>query len=102
MILALAVANPAYTQDTVQSSETKFYVQTAGGVPQVCGVEFTITYSDRSYRQGNLGVAASILEGLDEMLTVSRLGLPAKLRRSLACTNSIENMIGTVRRVCAT
>jgi transposase-like protein len=46
------------------------------------------------------GVAASILEGLDEMLTVNRLGLPAQLRRSLACTNAIENMMGTVRRVC--
>ncbi len=46
------------------------------------------------------GVAASILEGLDEMLTVNRLGLPAKLKRSLACTNSIENVMGTVRRVC--
>jgi putative transposase len=46
------------------------------------------------------GVAASILEGLDEMLTVNRLGLPAQLRRSLACTNGIENMLGTVRRVC--
>jgi hypothetical protein len=46
------------------------------------------------------GVAASILEGLDEMLTVNRLGLPVKLRRSLACTNSIKNMMGTVRRVC--
>jgi hypothetical protein len=39
------------------------------------------------------------LEGLDEILTVSRLGLPAELRRSLACTNIIENMMGTVRRV---
>ena len=46
------------------------------------------------------GVAASILEGLDEVLTVIRLGLPAELRRSLACTNIIENMMGTVRRVC--
>ena len=46
------------------------------------------------------GVAASILEGLDEMPTVNRLRLPAKLRRSLACTNSIENMMATVRRVC--
>ena len=45
------------------------------------------------------GVAGSMLEGLDEMLTVSRLKLPAQLRRSLACTNSIENMMGTVRRV---
>jgi transposase-like protein len=46
------------------------------------------------------GVAASIREGLDEMLTVNRLGLPTQLRRSLACTNGIENMMGTVRRVC--
>jgi len=46
------------------------------------------------------GVSAAILEGLDEMLTVTRLGLPAELRRSLACTNIIENMMGTVRRVC--
>jgi putative transposase len=46
------------------------------------------------------GVAGSILEGLDEMLTVNRLGLPPELRRALACTNAIENMMGTVRRVC--
>ena len=46
------------------------------------------------------GVAASILEGLDEMLTVIRLGLPLSLRRSLTCTNIIEKMMGTIRRVC--
>ena len=46
------------------------------------------------------GVSASILEGIDEMLTVTRLGLPRELRRSLACTNIIENVMGTVRRVC--
>jgi putative transposase len=45
------------------------------------------------------GVSRSILEGLDEILTVSRLGLPAQLRRSLACTNIIENVMGTVRQV---
>ena len=45
------------------------------------------------------GVAGSIREGLDEMLTVSRLGLPKSLRRALACTNAIENMQGTIRRV---
>src|SRR5919107_2911150 len=46
------------------------------------------------------GVAASILEGLDEILTVVRLGLPRELRRSLACTNIVENILGSVRRVC--
>jgi putative transposase len=37
------------------------------------------------------GVSASIYEGLDEMLTVIRLGLPAQLRRSVRCTNAIES-----------
>ena len=54
----------------------------------------------RRLESGAPGVAASILEGLDEMLTINRLGLPTQLRRALACTNAIENMMGTVRRVC--
>ena len=35
----------------------------------------------------------------NRVLTVIRLGLPPQLRRSLACTNAIENAIGTVRTV---
>ena len=46
------------------------------------------------------GYSSSILEGIEEILTVTRLGLPKELRRSLACTNIIENVMGTVRRVC--
>jgi hypothetical protein len=46
------------------------------------------------------GVGGSILEGLDEMLTVTRLRLPRELRRSLAYSNIIENVIGVARRMC--
>ena len=46
------------------------------------------------------GVTASILEGLDEMLTVIRLGLPDGLRRSLGCTNAIESLMAVLRQVC--
>ena len=53
----------------------------------------------RRLEQDRPGIAASILEGLDEMLTVVRLKLPMQLRRSLACTNIAENMMGTIRRV---
>ena len=53
----------------------------------------------RRLDQERPGVAASILEGLDEILTVVRLKLPMQLRRSLACTNIAENMMGTIRRV---
>jgi putative transposase len=53
----------------------------------------------RRLEQERPGVAGSILEGLDEILTVVRLKLPMQLRRSLACTNIAENMMGTIRRV---
>lgn len=46
------------------------------------------------------GVSKSILEGLDEILTVTRLGLPPELRRSLASTNIIEAMNAVIRQVC--
>jgi transposase-like protein len=54
----------------------------------------------RRLEQMSPGVAATILEGMDELLTVIRLKLPLQLRRSLACTNIIENMMGGIRRVC--
>jgi putative transposase len=46
------------------------------------------------------GVSISILEGLDEMLTVIRIGLPDQLRRSLGCTNAIESLMAVLRTVC--
>jgi hypothetical protein len=42
---------------------------------------------------------ASLREGLEETLTVLKLGLPPRLRRLFATTNCIENLIGTLRRV---
>ena len=41
----------------------------------------------------------SLLEGLEEMFTVARLGITGALRRSLTNTNCIESMISTVRTV---
>ena len=43
--------------------------------------------------------AGSLLEGLEEMFTVARLGISGALRRSLTNTNCIESMISTVRVV---
>jgi transposase-like protein len=42
-------------------------------------------------------VSASILEGLGEILTVTRLALPKELRRALASTNIVENVMSAVR-----
>lgn len=43
--------------------------------------------------------ASSLREGLDETLTVLRLGIGPTLRKSLATTNPIESTFSTVRRV---
>ncbi|HVZ33784.1 MAG TPA: transposase, partial [Polyangiaceae bacterium] len=48
---------------------------------------------------GEDDAAASLREGLEETLTVLKLKLPSTLTRSLATTNAIENLMGSVRHV---
>src|SRR5438477_5428203 len=50
-------------------------------------------------RNGQADAAASVREGLEETLTVLKLGLPPALRRFFATTNCIENLIETLRHV---
>lgn len=49
----------------------------------------------------NPDAAASLREGLEETLTVVRLGLAGALRRTLATTNPIESALSVTRRVTA-
>lgn len=49
---------------------------------------------------GEDSAAGSLREGLDDSLTVLRLSLPPTLRRTFSTTNAIENMNGTLRRIC--
>jgi len=50
-------------------------------------------------RNGHADAAASVREGLEDTLTVLKLGLPPTLRRFFATTNCIENLIGTLRHI---
>ena len=58
--------------------------------PEVCLVQL---------QRGHDDDAASLREGLDETLTVMRLGLTGTLRKTFATTNPIENMNGALRRI---
>src|SRR5271157_1286405 len=49
----------------------------------------------------NPDAASSLREGLEEALTVVRLGLAGALRRTLATTNPIESALSVTRRVTA-
>jgi len=51
----------------------------------------------RSLSERYPGAASSILEGLEETLTVTKLGVTGSLQRSLKTTNPIESMISVAR-----
>ncbi|MGH2376478.1 MAG: IS256 family transposase [bacterium] len=51
----------------------------------------------RHLESAHPGAAASIAEGLEETLTVTRLGLPPSLCRTFKTTNPIESMISIAR-----
>ncbi len=53
----------------------------------------------RQLERVNPSAARSLEEGLEETLTVHRLGIGELLRRSLATTNPIESCLSTVERV---
>jgi putative transposase len=48
----------------------------------------------------NPSAARSLQEGLEETLTVHKLGVPDPLRRTLCCTNVIESAFSIVETVC--
>ena len=50
----------------------------------------------RDLEHGHPGAAASLREGLDETLTLQRLGIRGALFRTLRSTNAIENLNGTI------
>jgi putative transposase len=53
----------------------------------------------RSLKRMHPGAAASLEEGLEEMLTLNRLGVGGTLAKTLRSTNPIENLNGTLRHV---
>lgn len=50
--------------------------------------------------QVNPSAAASLVEGMEETLTVIDLRLNPKLKRALACTNGIESSFSVVAKIC--
>src|SRR5712691_5188933 len=52
---------------------------------------------ERVLERSHPDAAASLREGLEETLTLTRLGVSGALKRTLCSTNPIESMIGTVR-----
>ena len=65
--------------------------------PDPLAAEATLEALARSLDKAHPGAAGSLREGLTETLTVSRLGVPPTLARTLRSTNAIESMIEICR-----
>lgn len=63
--------------------------------------KLALTQLHRELMDLNPSAARSLEEGMDETLTVHRLHLPSRLRKSLASTNVIESAFSIVERVCS-
>jgi transposase-like protein len=72
------------------------YHETSYGTAKA-SLEATARWLDRL----NPDAVSSLREGLEETLTVVRLGVPGALRRTLATTNPIESALSVTRRVTA-
>lgn len=65
--------------------------------PNALAAEAALEALARQLTKTHPGAAGSLREGLAETLTVSRLGVPPTLARTLRSTNAIESMIGICR-----
>ena len=73
-------------------------LRAAWSLPSAAKAKRALERLARSLDEKHPGAAASIREGLDETLTVLRLGLTGPLQRTLRTTNIIENLNAGVER----
>jgi putative transposase len=75
-------------------------LQNAYGMKEYEPAKRALTQLHRELMDLNPSAARSLEEGMEETLTVHRLGVPDRLRRTLACTNVIESAFSIVETVC--
>lgn len=83
-----------------QQHAVRFQMRTAYEKTEVADAKQVLYQLHDQLLQDNPSAAASLVEGLEETLTVTDLRIPPKLRRSLASTNGIESSFSVVDRVC--
>jgi len=65
--------------------------------PDALAAEATLEDLARQLHKSHPGAAGSLREGLSETLTITRLGVPPTLARTLRSTNAVESMIEICR-----
>lgn len=79
------------------AAEAKRRMNTAYGMKDLTEARKVLNNTVEWLRQISEPAAASLREGLEETLTVVRLGLPPMLRRTFATTNALESVFDGIR-----
>jgi len=75
-------------------------IQNAYALTEYADAKRALDRLHRELMELNPSAARSLEEGMEETLTVHRLRVPARLRRTLASTNVIESAFSIVETVC--
>jgi transposase-like protein len=86
-------ALPERMRSSVRSAMHQAYATATPSAPRL------LENLPRRLEPDHPGAAASLREGLEETLTLTRLDLPESLERVLSSTNSIENLFSRVREL---
>ena len=87
---------PQSYRDRVERKMIRAYQMTHYG-----DAKETLEKLHRELMELNPSAARSLAEGMEETLTVHRLGIDGLLRLTLATTNPIESAFSTVDRICS-
>ncbi len=92
------IRNVAERLPKAKAAQTRWVMSPACKGDAEAGVQKLRTHAKHLKAQ-HPAAAASLLEGLEELFTISRLGVTGELARCLATTNVIESPNSVVRRV---
>lgn len=83
-----------------QRHAVKFKMRAAYLLPEAADARQALYRLHDELMEANPSAAGSLMEGLEETLTISELRLTPRLRRTLASTNAIESGFSTVAKIC--
>jgi putative transposase len=78
----------------------KYRMRVAYGASEAADARKMLYQLQDELLQSNPSAAASLMEGLEECLTVSELRLPPRLRETFSSTNCIESGFSIVEHIC--
>lgn len=94
------IRNVAAHLPEAERAAVKFRMRAAYQMADIGDARQSLFQLHEDLMQSNPSAAGSLVEGMEETLTVIDLRITPKLRQTLSCTNAIESSFATVEKIC--